>query len=183
MSTASSLSGSGDLPIPVKGLVLPPELRNELRYPMGETVERDELEEYLVICHRVIAVGDMVSITLLEMGREPDVMVFDGRSERVDRHDLLASLDREDAIRVSNPPGMITPDLVSAIRKALCSDIPVRIRVDGEEDLAALVVMALAPEGSCVIYGLPGKGMILVKVDMRVMDKARSLIDRMEELR
>jgi len=167
----------------VKGLILPSELRNELRYPMGEVVGEDELWEASKTCSRVITVGDMVSSTFLKRGLEPDVIIFDGRTGRIERNDLLASLDQGEVIRVSNPAGTITRGMASAIEEALRSSTFVRIRVDGEEDLAALVVLALAPEGSCVFYGLPGRGMIFVKVDEEVNEKARLLIDRMEELR
>jgi uncharacterized protein (UPF0218 family) len=41
--------------------------------------------------------------------------------------------------------------------------------------------VALAPEGACIIYGYPGKGVVLVRNDRETIMKARSLMSRMEE--
>jgi uncharacterized protein (UPF0218 family) len=53
--------------------------------------------------------------------------------------------------------------------------------VEGEEDLASLVIAALAPLGTRLFYGLPKQGIISVHVDESVRKKARDLINAMEE--
>ena len=56
------------------------------------------------------------------------------------------------------------------------------IKVDGEEDLAAVACMVLAPYGTNIVYGWPGKGMKLVTTDEQVRKEAELLIEMMEEL-
>jgi len=56
-----------------------------------------------------------------------------------------------------------------------------KMQVDGEEDLAAPVCAALAPLGACLVYGMPKKGIVFVKIDEEVREQARSLINSMEE--
>jgi uncharacterized protein (UPF0218 family) len=57
-----------------------------------------------------------------------------------------------------------------------------KLLVEGEEDLAALVCVALAPTGTCLVYGLPGQGMVLVRIDGETSKRAKSFIYAMEEL-
>lgn len=67
-----------------------------------------------------------------------------------------------------NPPGHITKTLVLAISKAIKQYIRTGgkqiIKVVGEEDLAALPAILLAPLGSVVFYGQPGEGVVVVEV-------------------
>ena len=42
---------------------------------------------------------------------------------------------------------------------------PLKIYVEGEEDLATLPAVLLSPTGSMVAYGQPGEGVVLVEVD------------------
>jgi uncharacterized protein (UPF0218 family) len=60
------------------------------------------------------------------------------------------------------------------------SDSPVRIFVKGEEDLAALPAIAMAPLSSVVIYGLPDEGAVVVKVTQDKKKEIQSLINKME---
>ncbi|HQQ25733.1 MAG TPA: DUF359 domain-containing protein, partial [Methanomassiliicoccales archaeon] len=53
----------------------------------------------------------------------------------------------------------------------------------GEEDLAALVCAAIVSAGSCLVYGLPGKGVVLVRTDAKVNQAAQRLIRSMEVLK
>lgn len=183
MSMASSHSRSDDLSVD-KTRVLPESMRDELKRPFGRMVREDELDECLTSCHRIICVGDIVSHTLYKQDIVPHIMIFDGKTEREETTDLIECLERDEGEFeiVENPPGMITRELINTVREALDAGEPVRIRVEGEEDLATLVVLALAPKGTCVLYGLPGRGMVLVEVDEGIIDKAQSLIKRMEEL-
>jgi hypothetical protein len=125
----------------------------------------------------------MVALTMLEQGLQPDIMVYDLRTERHDMRELAAKLPylpgRER--HVKNPAGRIMPGLVRAIEKALASRQKVKLMVEGEEDLASLVIAALAPDGTQLLYGLPKKGIVSVNVDEEVRAKARELIESMEE--
>jgi uncharacterized protein (UPF0218 family) len=40
--------------------------------------------------------------------------------------------------------------------------------------------MAMATEGASVVYGQPGEGMVHVRVDSEVSERARGLLNRMD---
>lgn len=159
-------------------------MRKELSTGFGRLIGPDELAREIGGCSMLMAVGDMVSYSLLDNGYAPDLVVYDLKTERK-RFTPLASklglLSGED-VTVKNPAGQITAELVRAIGEALNKDVPTKLRVEGEEDLAALACAAMAPPGSCLVYGIPGKGMALVRIDQEVAGRARSMIYAMEEL-
>ncbi len=83
MSTVSSPSGFAET-FPEQDLVLPEDMRSELARPMGELVPAWALRKHLKDSPRVVSVGDVVTITLLQMDMEPDVAVFDYRTQRAE---------------------------------------------------------------------------------------------------
>ncbi len=172
MSTASSPSGF-DESFPEKDLVLPEDLREELARPIGRFVSAWALPKHLKGSPRTISVGDVVTITLLQMRLEPDVAVFDYKTQRAEDYKAKERIGKMSGklVKVENPAGMITKALWHAVRSAVNSSERTKIEVSGEEDLASLVAIATAPEGSHVIYGIPKKGLMVVKVD----DESRSL--------
>ncbi|MDW5562666.1 MAG: GTP-dependent dephospho-CoA kinase family protein [Methanomassiliicoccus sp.] len=135
-------------------------------------------------CQLLLAVGDMVSFTLLDNGFEPDLVIYDLMTERRSYTSLATKLDRMKGVsaKVANPAGQITTELVREIALALDRNVPTKLLVEGEEDLAALACVAMAPPGSCLIYGVPGKGMAMLRVDEDARCQARSMIYSMEEL-
>jgi uncharacterized protein (UPF0218 family) len=181
MSTGSSPSVSGDLS--EVDLILPEYLRPELKHPFGELMTGEEALSAIKDCSMIMSVGDVVTIGLLASGVTPTIAIYDGKTERVERTDLLERIAGMEAtqVRVSNPPATITAETIRAVKEALERKGSTKILVDGEEDLVTLVCVALAPTGSCVIYGSPGNGVVVVKVDQRTTRIARSLISRMEE--
>jgi len=169
-------------------LELPPALRSALKEPLGpiapdpvaavEAAVGSEASET-----PLIAVGDVVASDLLAAGHTPAVAVVDGRTERAavsDRiADRLATGDFSAELTAANPPGTITPGLAAAIRTALADD-PTLLRVDGEEDLAALPAVLAAPAAAVVLYGQPGEGVVAVVVEETTRDRVRGLLSRMD---
>jgi uncharacterized protein (UPF0218 family) len=51
------------------------------------------------------------------------------------------------------------------------------IFIDGEEDMLALAVFALAPLDSVVFYGQPLEGLVSVKLNAKIKNKSRNLLD------
>ena len=127
----------------------------------------------------LVAVGDVVTHHLLKDGRQPDVAVVDGKTEReaVDEA-VAATLADPDGLvrRVSNPPAELSEAMLVALREAIAAAEPVTIIVDGEEDLATLPALVAAPRGSSVVYGQPGDGMVHVAVTESQADEARRLL-------
>jgi uncharacterized protein (UPF0218 family) len=180
MSMENSPSEFGE-EFPEHDLRLPDELREELSRQIGEIIPDEQLVERLKDRPRVVCVGDTVTMTLLQKNIEPDVAVFDYRTQRSEDEgakERIAGM-RGSLIRVRNPQGMITRDLWRAVRDAVRGQARVKIEVAGEEDLAALVAIACSPEGTYVIYGLPGRGLMLVPVDSATRAFATRAVRRM----
>jgi len=76
-----------------------------------------------------------------------------------------------------NPPGTISDELVLAIRDAV-ADPPAMIVVEGEEDLAVIPLVLAAPTGVMILYGQPGEGVVLRRVDGKARKAARSFLSR-----
>ncbi|HIH00536.1 TPA: DUF359 domain-containing protein [Thermoplasmata archaeon] len=181
MSTASSPS-EFDEDFPERDLRLPDDMREELAREIGDVVtDPEELRERLKDAPKIVSVGDVVTMTLLQMDIQPDVAVFDYKTKRSDEErakERIAGMSGT-LIRVRNPQGMITRDLWRAVRDAVRGDERVKVEVTGEEDLASLVALACSPEGAYVIYGLPGRGPMVVPVDSTTRAIATSAIRRM----
>jgi hypothetical protein len=57
---------------------------------------------------------------------------------------------------------------------------PIRLTVNGEEDLLVLPVCIHAPENSVILYGQPNKGLVLVQITAEIRNKAQALLDLMK---
>ncbi len=164
-------------------LRLPEEARQSLKRPLGKLFgDTKSAVEHIRRSRptRLIAVGDVVTAELLGAGLKPDVAVVDFtvmRSPAAD--DVRKAIDAYSVpeVRVKNPAGTITPELRDAIEGA---EPPVKIIVEGEEDLATLPAVLSAPEGSVIVYGQPEEGMVLVEVSGRRKREFERLIDLFE---
>ena len=185
MRMASTPSKSAELVVPPKGWRLPESLRRELGMPFGKLLQDKDLLDNLLGCEKIITVGDIISITLINKGVIPHITVYDRCNERMELDADEHPVDRLSVpeILVENPPGLITPELVRAVKDGLDREDKIKVRVQGEEDLAALVCAALAPVGTCLLYGLPGKGVMLVHSDAKINQAAHKLIRSMEVLK
>jgi len=156
--------------LPLKEYRLPNSLRERLAKPIGKLFKDEEADgrafrSELDKATFVITVGDRVTERMAELGRIPDVQVVDGRERRMARR--MPAVKYKRLIRVRNPPGTITDEALDGISEALQkkADRPVRVLVEGEEDLLAIAALAAAPLGSKLYYGQPLVGVVLVKVD------------------
>ena len=166
-------------------LSLPSELRDAFKQPFGP-VYTDPAALLSDAGRPVIAVGDVVAYHLRAAGHSPAVAVIDGRTEReaVDAEVREALADPERRRDVANEPGTLGEPLLAALADAV-ADVdadadPITIVVDGEEDLATLPAVLVAPTGSTVVYGQPGEGMVRVAVTSDTKAEMRSLLERMD---
>jgi Uncharacterized protein conserved in archaea len=175
-------------------LELPESLRAELKTPLGDIYADPDALLAAVDEHaaatatadqssaeaRLLTVGDVVTATLADAGRQPDVAVIDGRTERepVDPavEATLADLGGR-RLSVVNPPATLSESLLGTLRDAATTtELPLTISVDGEEDLAALPAILTAPDSASVVYGQPNEGMVHVPVTPAVRTTARELL-------
>ncbi len=148
--------------------VLDEKYRDELRKPIGRVVKHVDEGD---ITHPLVTIGDAVSSWMLEHGIKPDIYIVDYMVERKKAEKKFD--DDAKVLKVKNPAGLITPSLWNAIKSAYESRERIRIEVDGEEDLAALPAILMAPPNATIIYGLPSHGMVVVKV----REKERKIVE------
>lgn len=162
-------------------LHLPEELRDALKVPLGTVIPEKELRSRVENADRVVSVGDMCSLTLFKLGIVPHIAVVDFRTKRGDVEELGAEIRKigQIVINVKSPAGEITRELWDAVSRGYASSSPVRIEVTGEEDLAALPAIWLAPQNTAVVYGLPGEGLVVVKAEEARM-KVKDVLTRMK---
>jgi len=164
-------------------LKLPEDLRDGLKIPLGVLVPDGQAGPATISAHVagapcVITVGDRTTERLIESGIVPDLQIVDNHERRLSR-DSPALPAGTVEVTCANPPAEITDESISKIRDALSSKAPVRLTVRGEEDLLVIPACIHAPENSVVLYGQPGEGMVVVRVDDAVRRKTQTLLDSM----
>ena len=161
---------------------LPEELRTRLAAPLGIVYSAEEakspaFERMVKSAPMTITVGDRVTDTLGAMGRTPDVQVVDGVERRVVR--AVPTVPYARLIKVKNPAGTLTEDAITGMKKAFLGKKPVRVRVDGEEDLMAILAIAMAPLSAMVFYGQPGIGVVAVNANAIAKSRNRAILAKM----
>ena len=161
---------------------LPEDLRDKLKKPLGillkdSDVTKENLLKNISTYSFVISVGDATTEKLIKHGIIPSLQIVDGVEKRVKRN--LPRGDVNTILNCNNPPAEITTESFKIIKRAFQSTTPVRIIVDGEEDLLVLPVVVLAPENSVVLYGQPNEGVVIVSINNEIKIKAQSLLDSM----
>jgi uncharacterized protein (UPF0218 family) len=164
--------------------VLPDDLKDTLKGHIGDLVDEPGLLKLLKKEKYIVSVGDKVTYTLLKHGITPILYIVDYKLERKSYpSEMKKFIKRFSTIRlqIKNPPGTITDELWDAIKTVFKNrrNGPVCIEVKGEEDLASLAAIYLAPGGVTVIYGLPNKGVVVVKATAAHKRKVKEVLDRM----
>lgn len=164
--------------------VLPDDLKDTLKGYIGHLVDEPRLLELLQNEKHIVSVGDKVTYTLLKHKITPLLCIVDFILERKPYpSEMKESIRGFGALhlKVHNPPGTITDELWNAIKNVFehPTEGPVCIEVDGEEDLASLAAIYLAPPGVTVIYGLPNKGVVVVESTTAHKQKVKEVLDRM----
>ena len=147
---------------------LPKDKRRFLKKPLG-TLFEDSISAFNYLdsldYELLVTVGDFTSADFLRNDYEIDVLIVDFLIERnptnTDKKDIIEKYSAP-SVEVENPRGHITEELWNALEDV---EHPLKIYVEGEEDLATLPAVLLSPTGSMVAYGQPGEGVVLVEVD------------------
>jgi GTP-dependent dephospho-CoA kinase len=163
---------------------LPEHLRQILSEPIGKIFQTPELIKHLKHETFIISGGDRVTYTLLSHGIQPTIAIVDYLTEREQYTETMKNaIQHFGTLRytVRNPAGQLTDDLWNTIEKAInqAAKGPIRIDVDGEEDLASLAAIYLAPVDATVIYGMPNKGVITVKAHKTHKQQVQEVLDQM----
>ncbi len=162
---------------------LPNNMRTLLKQPIGTLVDEKKLLNILKKEKKVVSIGDMVTYTLLKNNIEPFFCIIDYHTHRGKcSEDIIKTLNSygKKTIKISNPAGKITDELWNVIKLSYeNNNQSLRIEVKGEEDLASLAAIYLAPVDVTIIYGLPDKGVLVVKPTRENKDKVKQVLDKM----
>ena len=162
---------------------LPDDLRDQLKKPLGNLISDNDPNRENIIKKNsaesiIITVGDRTTENMLQLGLKPQVQIIDGLEKR-DQCLVPADDTVNTKLSCRNPPGEITEESIQIIQKAFSCESPVRIIVDGEEDLLVLPVCIFAPENSIVMYGQPNEGLVIVHVTPEIKAKVQKILDAM----
>jgi len=182
-----------------KTLILPENLREELRKPLGKVFKttqqivgaiftmptgRQESPKKPTI---IIAVGDIIVDSLLKEGIRPDIKIIDFRSRRKPLKTTEPVLGSKkifpfSSTPVFNKPGTIdlktAKKLKELIQKAIFKKQKSWLVIDGEEDLLALPSILFAPLGSLVLYGHWQLGVIGIEVTEESKNMVLKIINK-----
>ena len=156
-------------------------LREQFKSPLGNLIKESDPEKEKIIKKiysesNVVTVGDRTTEILLNLGLIPQIQVVDGLEKRNQRDiPVIESINTE--LTCKNPAAEITDESISTIKKSFSSKPPVRIIVDGEEDLLVLPICIHAPDNYVIMYGQPNEGLVIVHVTPDIREKIQKLLD------
>jgi uncharacterized protein (UPF0218 family) len=161
--------------------VFPESARSELKKPLGELSDLGSLMSKFQN-RKLIAVGDVIVLSLLEKGIRPFISVYDFQTMRKG----ISAAQKEklgqafpNALLAENPAGGISEDLEKKCKQI--SKNGGAILVKGEEDLATLVFMRLSIDNSVILYGQPNQGVVAVECTKESREKAEQLFKMLKE--
>ncbi len=173
-------------------MIMTSEVESELKDPFGKLIPGPEhnpsiaMKEVLNMtkgCYGpLIAVGDVTVRTLQDIGRTADIGLIDGRTKRQvwDGAEGIDSSLYDLVFECTSPAGKLTPSLLSSCQSAITSwtkeEKSSLIIVEGEEDLAPLLLHPLAPIDSVILYGQPGRGVVIRRCGEDAKQRCRRLL-------
>ncbi len=160
---------------------VPESLRPTLAERYGPVYAGPEADRRIRALGVFATCGDRVTARAIELGHLPLVGIVDYKTRREEEipRGTFEALARRRTVRVANPPGYLTEDLRSAVRKLIAQGGGL-IEVAGEEDMGSLALVEAMPAGSIVLYGIPGEGVSFVLADAIAKEHVRLLIGQLE---
>ena len=176
--------------------ILTKEVESNLKDPFGQLFEGPEddtsvairavLEETFGSHGPIIAVGDVTVKALQDLGSPADIALIDGKTKRQEwagASTIDTSLYDEN-LTCKNPAGQLNAELYHACKVAIEAwskeNKTTIIDVDGEEDLAPLLLHPMAPMGAVVLYGQPNRGVVLRWTGFDSKSRCRELLAAMD---
>ena len=167
-----------------KKFILPETLRQELAKPLGKLYK--SVEEFLNKSsnyRKLFVVGDASVINFKNLGASVDLSIVDFMVQRKNTFNNFEQLGFKKGCKyqtVKNRPGEITRELATTINKSIGNSLDL-VKVDGEEDLAVLPLVLLAPLESCVIYGQREQGIVVIDVWEKTKEKFLKILESFEK--
>lgn len=159
-------------------------LISTLKEPLGNIIQEQNLANEIRKTDICIAVGDESTVTLFKYGFNIKLAIVDYKTQRKTRIDLKDQIAKigDKVIRIKNPAATITQALWDAVESAMSEKGSVRIEIDGEEDLATIPCVVLAPLGTVIVYGMPNQGLVVARVDEQRKELAQKALAKMEKI-
>ncbi len=162
----------------MKTFLLPSKLRLKLKKPLGLTIIG---KRWLVVkkyqkfiqknkFKKIITIGDVCSATLFS-----HVKIFDAKIKR-----RKIKKKFKFSFCLINPASTIQKTVWPIMKKAFKNNK--NIFVVGEEDLLTIPSVLLAPKNSLVVYGLPNKGIVLIRTSKRTKKRFKNLLKKFKTL-
>ena len=151
------------------------EFIEDFRKPFGKLVKnKKELKGELkkLSWEKLICVGDFSSLSAREAGFMPDISIVDRKIERKKIEKKLTNKIQAPLIlKANNPSGVVTKEAWETVKLSFCYNLPVKILIQGEEDLLFLPACFFAPKKTVIVYGLWKRGGVIVKVEKKIKKK------------
>ena len=163
---------------------LPDSLRDKFKTPLGillpeSNVDKKNIKKFLSEKSYIITVGDRTTEKMINFGLVPSLQIIDGQEKRKKR-ELPPKLANMTELTIDNPAAEITQKSIDVIKQAFMLQPPIRLIVNGEEDLLILPACIYAPENAIALYGQPHEGLVIVKITPEIRNKAQRLVDSMK---
>ena len=142
-------------------------LIGEFKVPLGKLyADFEDAIPMIKEASFLISVGDQTTKNLVDNDLIPNLGIIDNRIQRKDHnYDIIRT---ENILDADNPAGTITENLWETIDEAISLALEDNenriIVVKGEEDLAVLPCLLIAPEDAVILYGQPNEGLVFVNV-------------------
>lgn len=154
-----------------------------MKTPLGvllpeSQVNKINIQKHLSENSHIITVGDRTTEKMINFDLIPSLQIIDGLEKREKREP--PKLEHAIELTVDNPAAEITSESISMIKKAFTLQSPVRLFVNGEEDLLVLPVCIHAPENAVVLYGQPNEGLVIVQITPEIRNRVQTLLDLMK---
>ena len=154
-----------------------------MKIPLGVLLPESQadklhIEKYLSEDSYIISIGDRTTEKMINFDLIPSLQIIDGLEKREKREP--PKIENATELTVDNPAAEITSESISMIKKAFTLQTPVRLLVNGEEDLLVLPVCVHAPENAIVLYGQPNEGLVIVQITPEIRNRVQTLLDLME---
>lgn len=159
-------------------------LRKKLSKPYGKVYKsKSLLLKLLSKPHKkLITIGDESTYSIISLGHVPSLAIFDRKIKRKPTPKKYLELiysNSTNLIKVSNVAGSISPELFRAIKDSLKKNKKIFIEVDGEEDLATLVVLIFCSKKDFVFYGQPNRGIVFLDINKKNKEFAKKILKKL----
>lgn len=173
-------------------LVLSQKLRSQFHKPFGMFYEDKIPQKYLDLPERIVAVGDVTTKRLHQLGITPKLCVVDFHVERKATHETLQELGflgNEEEIVVENPAGSITKTVWKKLMQLMAIITEKKnfiVIVTGEEDLLTIPLILMLPLGFVLFYGQPAysendkKGVVVLEITEELKQQTYRLLKQFD---